>query len=85
MSDSLRVQLHKRLDAWFEREARRLRDEHFANCAELKIVLRHPGGDDDGTLCLEAEVIEEMVVSLEGRVEGLKFEADAVEDGETQG
>jgi hypothetical protein len=85
MPESLRVQLHKRLDAWFEREARRLRDEHFANCAELKIVLRHPGGDGDGTLCLEAEVIEEMVVSLEGRVEGVKYDADDAEDGETQG
>jgi hypothetical protein len=52
MPESLRVQLHKHLDEWLHREAKRLRDDNFAYGAELRIRLSNPGADDDGALCL---------------------------------
>jgi len=36
----------------------RQRNGPFANCAEIRFYLKHPQGDDDGTLYLDAEVGE---------------------------
>lgn len=40
---------------------------------ELVIHLLQPGGDDDGTLCLEAQVEERTHEDFEGRVPGVGF------------
>ena len=85
MPESLKAQVLARVGAWFDAAAIRLRDDHMADAGQLTITLNHPGGDDDGTLCLEATVTEKTHLGIEGRVEGVMFDADDAEDGETQG
>jgi hypothetical protein len=64
----LEEQLVARLREWFKRSAPLTQ----ANWKEPSItfVLRHPQGDDDGTLVLEAVVEEKSLDDLEGRVPG---------------
>jgi len=65
-------QLIAHLREWFPRAAKRVRDDAYG--AEIKIRIHHAGGDDDGVLCLGAEVTEEGPrVDFEGRVPGVRF------------
>lgn len=81
-SNDLKAQVLAAVSSWFDRETLRLRDDHFAYATRIKIQLGSPGGDEDGTLCLDASITEETHVGLGGlRVEGVRFETGGEGEG----
>lgn len=68
---SVQDQLLARVRAWLETAAKRLRHNDL-DFAELKITVRDPGWDDDGTVMVTV-LLEETATrdDIEGRVEGV--------------
>jgi len=67
--------LVSRLHSFVFRAAPLLRDGN--GTAELTIMLHQPGGDEDGTLCLEAKIRETLELDgEEGRLPGVDFDVE---------
>lgn len=63
-----------KIRAWVARMAPRITEKDGVDYASIEITLLQPGGDDDGTLMLEARIEEKCTTDdLDGRVEGVKF------------
>jgi hypothetical protein len=69
----LEVRLVAHLRSFIRRAAVSVRDTDGA--ASFTVTLMQPGGDDDGTLCLEASIKETMHRDRqEGRIPGVPFD-----------
>ncbi len=72
MADSVQAQVIARVTEWLERTAKRLRHDGI-DYAELKLTMREPGWDEDGT-AMATVMVEETATAadIDGRVEGVR-------------
>lgn len=69
---SVQEQVIARVTDWLERSAKRLRHDGI-DFAELKLTIREPGWDDDGTAMVTVMVEETAsAADIDGRVEGVR-------------
>ncbi len=69
---TVQEQVVARVTEWLERSAKRLRHDGL-DFAELKLTMREPGWDDDGTAMVTVMVEETATCGdIDGRVEGVR-------------
>lgn len=72
VSSSVQDQVIERVRDWLARSAKRLRHDGL-DFAELKLTMREPGWDDDGTVMVTVMVEETASdAEIDGRVEGIR-------------